>query len=111
MSLIGAAPARPLMLATNHLKEKSNVNQRTETKHHGEIRTSRRDTGSPEVQVAVLTKEIEVLNEHLGVHKHDFHSRRGLLKKIGRRRNLLRYLQGKDINRYRALIQSLGLRR
>jgi small subunit ribosomal protein S15 len=69
------------------------------------------DTGSPEVQVAVLTKEIEVLNEHLGVHKHDFHSRRGLLKKIGRRRNLLRYLQGKDINRYRALIQSLGLRR
>ncbi len=69
------------------------------------------DTGSPEVQVAVLTKEIEVLNDHLEAHKHDFHSRRGLLKKIGRRRNLLRYLQGKDINRYRELIKSLGLRR
>jgi len=69
------------------------------------------DTGSPEVQVAVLTKEIEVLNDHLTTHKHDFHSRRGLLKKIGRRRNLLRYLQGQDINRYRDLIKSLGLRR
>jgi small subunit ribosomal protein S15 len=69
------------------------------------------DTGSPEVQIAVLTKEIEVLNDHLKLHKHDFHSQRGLLKKIGRRRNLLRYLQGKDINRYRDLIKSLGLRR
>jgi small subunit ribosomal protein S15 len=69
------------------------------------------DTGSPEVQIAVLTKEIEVLNDHLKTHKHDFHSQRGLLKKIGRRRNLLRYLQGKDINRYRELIKSLGLRR
>ena len=69
------------------------------------------DTGSPEVQIAVLTKEIEVLNDHLKTHIHDFHSRRGLMKKIGHRRNLLRYLQGKDINRYRTLIQALGLRR
>ena len=69
------------------------------------------DTGSPEVQVAILTKEIEELNAHLQIHKKDHHSRRGLLMKVGHRRNLLKYLAKKDIARYRTLIQRLGLRR
>ncbi len=69
------------------------------------------DTGSPEVQVAVLTRRIQHLTEHMRVHKHDFHSRRGLLKMVGKRRRLLKYLQKKDVERYRALIQRLGLRR
>jgi small subunit ribosomal protein S15 len=68
------------------------------------------DTGSPEVQVAVMTERIRHLTEHMRAHKHDFHSRRGLLKLVGRRRRLLKYLQ-KDVERYRALIQKLGLRR
>ena len=69
------------------------------------------DTGSPEVQVALLTARINHLTEHLKEHKNDHHSRRGLLKMVGRRRNLLAYLQKKDINRYRALIAKLGLRK
>ena len=69
------------------------------------------DTGSPEVQIAVLTKEINELNEHSKTHKKDFHSMRGLMKKIGHRRNLLAYLRNKDVARYRELIQRLGLRR
>lgn len=69
------------------------------------------DTGSPEVQVAILTKEINELNDHLQIHKHDHHSRRGLLKKVGRRRNLLKYLASQDVERYRSLIKRLGLRR
>ncbi len=72
---------------------------------------SENDTGSPEVQVAILTKRINDLNEHLKVHKNDHHSRRGLLKMVGRRRNLLNYLAKKDINRYRALIEKLGIRK
>ena len=68
------------------------------------------DTGSPEVQVAVLTERIRELTEHLKVHSKDFHSRRGLLKMVGRRRTLLRYLREKDFNRYRSLIERLGLR-
>lgn len=69
------------------------------------------DTGSPEVQVAILTKRIADLTEHLKTHKKDHHSRRGLFKMIGQRRNLLNYLAKKDINRYRALIAKLGLRK
>ena len=69
------------------------------------------DTGSPEVQVAVLTSRIRRLTEHLREHKHDFHSRRGLLKMVGRRRRLLKYLRKKDVERYRSLIGRLGLRR
>ncbi len=76
-----------------------------------EFRIKEGDTGSPEVQVAILTREIEELNEHLKVHKHDHHSRRGLLMKVGHRRNLLKYLEKKDVNRYRELIKRLGLRR
>ena len=75
-----------------------------------EYRTHEADTGSPEVQVAVLTERIRELTEHLKVHKKDFHSRRGLLKMVGRRRKLLRYLKEKDFNRYRTLIERLGLR-
>ena len=69
------------------------------------------DTGSPEVQVAMLTKRIADLTEHLKVHKHDHHSRRGLLLLVGRRRRLLKYLAKKDINRYRAIRERLGIRR
>ena len=73
--------------------------------------TKEGDTGSPEVQVAVLTARINDLNEHLKVHKKDHHSRRGLLKMVGKRRNLLNYLKEVDIERYRTLIARLGLRK
>ena len=73
--------------------------------------TVERDTGSPEVQVAMLTRRISDLTEHLKQHKHDHHSRRGLLLLVGQRRRLLGYLQEIDIARYRALIERLGLRR
>ena len=69
------------------------------------------DTGSPEVQVALLTERINELTEHLKVHKKDNHSRRGLLKMVGKRRNLLNYLSRKDVQRYRDLIAKLGLRK
>lgn len=69
------------------------------------------DTGSPEVQIAILTEKINYLNEHLREHKKDHHSRRGLLKMVGQRRSLLNYLRKKDIQRYRNLIEKLGLRR
>ncbi len=69
------------------------------------------DTGSPEVQVALLTARINDLNEHFKNHPNDFHSRRGLLKMVGQRRNLLAYLKSKDIERYRSLIERLGLRK
>ena len=69
------------------------------------------DTGSPEVQIAVLTTRINELNAHLKEHKKDHHSRRGLMKMVGHRRNLLSYLQKKDIERYRAIIKKLGLRK
>ncbi|GAA6513602.1 30S ribosomal protein S15 [Merdimmobilis hominis] len=74
-------------------------------------RTSENDTGSPEVQIALLTKRINDLTEHVKVHKKDHHSRRGLLKMVGHRRNLLNYLQKKDIERYRAIVAKLGLRK
>ncbi len=76
-----------------------------------EYATVERDTGSPEVQVAMLTERIRGLTEHLKAHKHDHHSRRGLLLLVGRRRRLLQYLARTDINRYRSLIERLGLRR
>ena len=69
------------------------------------------DTGSPEVQIALLTKRIQDLTEHLKTHKKDHHSRRGLLKMVGRRRNLLKYLMKKDIERYRSIIAKLGIRK
>ena len=75
---------------------------------HGRATT---DTGSPEVQIAMLTRRINQLTEHLRTHKHDHYSRRGLLKLVGRRRRFLNYLQRKDLEGYRALIKELGLRR
>jgi len=83
----------------------------TKTEIMSDHATVANDTGSPEVQVAMLTKRISDLTEHLKMHKHDHHSRRGLLLLVGRRRRLLKYLAKKDINRYRALIEKLGLRR
>ena len=74
-------------------------------------KTHENDTGSPEVQIAVLTFRINELNEHLKIHKKDHHSRRGLLKMVGHRRNLLAYLQKKDIERYRSIIARLGIRK
>ena len=76
-----------------------------------EYATGEGDTGSPEVQVALLTQRIKDLTEHSRQHKHDHHSRRGLLLLVGRRRRLLRYLEATDIERYRSLIKRLGLRR
>ena len=70
-----------------------------------------KDTGSTEIQIAILTQEINDLTEHLKVHIHDFHSRRGLLKKVGQRRSMLAYLKKKDITRYREVIKKLGLRK
>lgn len=69
------------------------------------------DTGSAEVQIAILTEEIKELTEHLKTHSHDFHSRRGLLKKVGHRRSMLKYLKEKDVTRYREIVKSLGLRK
>ena len=69
------------------------------------------DTGSVEVQVALLTERINSLNEHLKVHKHDYHSNRGLLKMVGQRKSLLNYLAKEDVQRYRALVKKLGLRK
>ena len=76
-----------------------------------EFAKNEKDTGSAEVQIAILTKEINDLTEHLKVHIHDFHSRRGLLRKVGKRRNLLQYLAKKDIKSYREVIKKLGLRK
>lgn len=74
-------------------------------------RLHEQDTGSPEVQIAILTKRINELTEHIKIHQKDHHSRRGLLKMVGHRRNLLNYLQKKDIERYRAIIAKLGIRK
>ena len=76
-----------------------------------EYATHEGDTGSPEVQIAILTARINELTDHLRVHKHDNHSRRGLLMMVGKRRKMLDYLANKDINRYRALIAKLGIRK
>lgn len=76
-----------------------------------EFRTHENDTGSPEVQIAILTENINNLNGHLRTHKKDHHSRRGLLKMVGQRRNLLAYLRESDVQRYRSVVDRLGLRR
>jgi small subunit ribosomal protein S15 len=83
----------------------------TKKKIISEYATTDGDTGSPEVQVALLTHRIKGLTEHLKTHKHDHHTRRGLLLLVGQRRRLLNYLQKNDIDRYRSLVERLGLRR
>ena len=70
-----------------------------------------KDTGSSEVQIAILTEEINTLTEHLKVHTHDYHSRRGLLKKVGQRRSLLNYIKKNDVAKYREIIEKIGLRK
>ena len=85
-------------------QEKKNEIMKKYARHEG-------DTGSAEVQIAILTKEINDLTEHLKTHTHDYHSRRGLLKKVGQRRNMLGYLAKKDIQSYREVIKKLGLRK
>ena len=77
----------------------------------GQFKVHENDTGSPEVQVGLLTHRISYLTEHLKIHKKDHHSRRGLLILVGRRRRLLNYVKNKDVKRYRAIIETLGLRR
>ena len=81
------------------------------TKIVSDFKIHEKDTGSPEVQIAMLSQRINELTEHLRTHKHDHYSRRGLLKLVGRRRRFLNYLQRKDLEGYRALIKELGLRR
>lgn len=87
------------------------ISQERKNEIIAEYRIHETDTGSPEVQIAVLSAEINALNEHLRMHKKDHHSRRGLLKMVGRRKHLQTYLREKDIQRYRELIGKLGLRR
>ncbi len=87
------------------------INAESKSKVVSEFKRSENDTGSPEVQVALLTARIQYLTDHFKAHKHDHHSRRGLLRMVNQRRSLLDYLKNKDIQRYRDLIQRLGLRR
>ena len=92
-------------------RRKEMITQAKKAEIIAEYATHEGDTGSPEVQIAILTYRINDLNEHLKIHKKDHHSRRGLLKMVGQRRNLLNYLKGKDLERYRTLIARLGLRK
>jgi small subunit ribosomal protein S15 len=87
------------------------INAETKSKVVSEFKRSESDTGSPEVQVALITARVQHLTEHFKSHKHDHHSRRGLLRLVNQRRSLLDYLKKKDIQRYRDLIERLGLRR
>ena len=87
------------------------INAETKSKVVSEFKRSENDTGSPEVQVALLTSRIQYLTDHFKQHKHDHHSRRGLLRMVNQRRSLLDYLKKKEIQRYRDLIERLGLRR
>jgi small subunit ribosomal protein S15 len=89
----------------------STINAETKSKVVSEFKRSENDTGSPEVQVALLTARIQHLTGHFKTHKHDHHSRRGLLRMVNQRRSLLDYLKRKEIQRYRDLIERLGLRR
>ena len=103
--------ARKLGVGTNKEKEKKMITKEQKTQIIKDYQTKEGDTGSPEVQVAILTYRINDLNEHFKANPKDFHSNRGLLKMVGQRRNLLNYLKGKDIERYRELISRLGLRK
>lgn len=108
----GALLRRPAGCGGSAGKEEGTVALAREKKQSiiSEYRRHDKDTGSPEVQIALLTKRISELTEHLRQHRHDYHSRRGLLKMVGHRRNLLRYLREMDIERYRALVERLGIR-
>ena len=110
--------ARPALLHPPHAGDKANKKNGEETMDKQikqqiieEYRLTETDTGSPEVQIAILTYRINHLTEHLKVNKKDFHSQRGLLTMVGHRKNLLAYLSRKDIERYRAIVKKLGLRK
>ena len=111
MSVRGYSPfARPALRRINtEVKDMLTKEKKSAIIEANKI--NEKDTGSPEVQVALLTARINHLTEHLKTNKNDNHSRRGLFKMVGRRRNLLAYLQKKDISRYRAIIEKLGLRK
>ena len=98
-------------ISVNNQRGEKTMTQAEKTAIIAEYATHEGDTGSPEVQIAVLTKRINDLTEHLKEHKKDHHSRRGLLKMVGHRRNLLAYLQKNDIERYRSIVARLGLRK
>ncbi len=87
------------------------LNKEQKTQVIAGVRTHASDTGSPEVQVAILSERITYLTEHFKIHAKDHHSRRGLMKLVGKRRRLLDYLKGKDLKRYRGLIEKLGIRK
>jgi small subunit ribosomal protein S15 len=91
-------------------REHYGAHARTETGDYQRVQTPRGDTGSPEVQIALLTARINYLTEHLKTHRKDYHSRYGLVKLVGQRRQLLNYLAKEDIQRYRTLVQRLGIR-
>jgi small subunit ribosomal protein S15 len=98
---------------SNHFKEDETLAYTAETKKEliEKYKQHDSDTGSPEVQIGLLTHRISYLTEHLKVHKKDHHSRRGLLMLVGKRRRLLNYVKGNDVQRYRSIIETLGLRR
>ncbi len=106
-------PTGFLAAGGRHFKEVEGVALPAEEKQAiiEKYRLHDQDTGSPEVQIAILTERINGLTEHLKAHKRDHHSRRGLLKMVGQRRNLLNYLREKDVERYRAIVEKLGLRK
>ena len=104
-----SAPRRPLGSGTNAAIPRGSA--RPVLSRPEANRTHPTDTGSPEVQIAILTARIQELTEHLKVHTHDNHSRRGLLKMVGKRRKMLDYLAKKDVERYRAIIAKLGIRK
>ena len=101
------------MRVSNHLKEEETLAYSAETKKEliEKYKQHDTDTGSPEVQIGLLTHRISYLTEHLKVHKKDHHSRRGLLMLVGKRRRLLNYVKNNDVQRYRSIIETLGLRR
>ncbi|MCB2147018.1 MAG: 30S ribosomal protein S15 [Deltaproteobacteria bacterium] len=100
-------------LVSNHFKEDGTLAYTAETKKEliEKYKQHDSDTGSPEVQIGLLTHRISYLTEHLKIHKKDHHSRRGLLMLVGKRRRLLNYVKGNDVQRYRSIIETLGLRR
>lgn len=103
--------SNPILSLAIQKKEKIMITKEKKTAIINEFARTPGDTGSPEVQIAVLTARIQELTEHLKLHDKDHHSRRGLLKMVGQRRGLLDYLKGKDIERYRTLIEKLGIRK
>ena len=109
--MFGETPTPGAVAGDMKLKEKTKMDKDLKTQIIEQYKLHEGDTGSPEVQIAILTSRFNHLNEHLKQNKKDHHSRRGLLKMVGKRRGLLNYLKAKDIERYRSIIASLNLRK